>query len=98
MSASAKTKIVPADPELWRKAFLDLCPSVSPCPGLTGANWSAIYEQAVGSLDQRAYEAVQLDWTMLDLFGVRPGAGTIRSDFCGALVLGMEPVFAITTE
>jgi hypothetical protein len=60
MSASAKPKIVPADPQLWRKAFLDLRPSVSPCPGLTGANWAAIHEQAVAFLDQRADEAVQL--------------------------------------
>jgi hypothetical protein len=37
-----------------------LRPSVSPCPGLTGANWAAIHEQAVAFLDQRADEAVQL--------------------------------------
>lgn len=51
MSASPKPKLVPADPALWRKAFLDLRPNVSPCPGLTGANWAATHENAVTFLD-----------------------------------------------
>jgi hypothetical protein len=92
----ASLKIIPADPVLWRKAFLDLRPSVSPCPGLTGANWAAIHEQAVAFLDRWADEAARLGWTTLDLFGVHPEAGTIRSDFCGALVLGTEAVSTIT--
>jgi hypothetical protein len=96
MSASPKPKLVPADLALWRKAFLDLRPSVSPCPGLTGANWATIHENAVTFLDRWADEAVRLGWTTLDLFGVHPEAGTIRPDYCGALIIGAEPVSAIT--
>jgi hypothetical protein len=71
---------------LWGKAFLDLRPSVSPCPGLTGANWAAIHENAVTFLDRWADEAVRLGWTTLDCFGVHPEAGTIRPDYCGAVI------------
>jgi hypothetical protein len=94
--ASPKPKLVPADPVLWRKAFLDLRPSVSPCPGLTGANWTAIHENAVTFLDRWADEAVRLGWTTLDCFGIHPEAGTIRPDYCGAVIMGAEAVSAIT--
>jgi len=69
---------------------------MSPCPGLTGANWAAIHENAVIFLDRWADEAVRLGWTTLDLFGVHPEAGTTRSNYCGALIIGAEPVSAIT--
>jgi hypothetical protein len=68
----------------------------SASPAMDVNNWAAIHEQAVAFLDQRADEAVQLGWTTLDLFGVHPEADTIRSDYCGALILGTEPVSAIT--
>ncbi|KQO76405.1 hypothetical protein [Methylobacterium sp. Leaf88] len=98
MSASPKPKLVPADPALWRKAFLDLRPSVSPCPGLTGTNWTAMHEAAIDFLDRYADQAVALGWTTLDLWGVHPQAGTIRPDFCGAMVLSGEKVSAVHTD
>ncbi|KQQ39127.1 hypothetical protein ASF58_22815 [Methylobacterium sp. Leaf125] len=39
---------------------------------------------------------MRLGWTTLGLFGVHPEAGTIRPDYCGALIIGAEPVSAIT--
>ncbi|KQP82837.1 hypothetical protein ASF57_11925 [Methylobacterium sp. Leaf117] len=96
MSASLKQKIAPANPQLWRKAFLDLRPSVVPCPGFTFQSWGDAHEACVDFLDRWADEAVALGWTTLEIFGVHPEAGTIRPDFCGALVLGTEKVSGIT--
>ena len=84
MSASPKPKLVPAEPEIWRKAFLDLRPSVVPCPGFTVQSWGGAHEACVEFLDRWADEAAGLNWTTLELFGVHPEVGTIRPDFCGA--------------
>ena len=92
----ATPKIVPADPKLWRQGFLTLSPGVSPCHGLTGANWTAIHAKGIDFLDRWADQAVALGWTTLDCWGVHPEAGTIRSDFCGALVLSTDLVSGIT--
>lgn len=95
MSASPKPKLVPADPKLWRQGFLDLRPSVVPCPGFTLQSWGGAHEACVEFFDRWADEAVSLGWSTLDLFGVHPEAGTIRPDFCGAMVLSAERVSGI---
>lgn len=88
--------IIPADPKLWRKAFIDLRPSVVPCPGFTLQSWGGAHEACVEFLDRWADEAASFNWTTLELFGVHPQVGTIRPDFCGAMVLSAERVSAIT--
>ncbi|POR39852.1 hypothetical protein [Methylobacterium sp. V23] len=98
MSASPKPKLVPAEPEIWRKAFLDLRPSVVPCPGFTVQSWGGAHEACVEFLDRWADEAAGLNWTTLELFGVHPEVGTIRPDFCGAMMLSAERVSAITDK
>ena len=90
--------IIPADPKLWRKAFIDLRPSVVPCPGFTLQSWGGAHEACVEFLDRWADEAASLNWTTLELFGVHPQVGTIRPDFCGAMVLSAERVSAITDK
>lgn len=90
--------IIPADPKLWRKAFIDLRPSVVPCPGFTLQSWGGAHEAGIDFLDRWADEAAALGWTTLDLFGVHPEAGAIRSDFCGAMALSTERVSAITDK
>ena len=92
----ATPKIVPADPKLWRQGFLDLRPSVVPCPGFTLQSWGATHEKCMDFLDRWADEAVALGWTTLDCFGVHSQIGTVRPDFCGALVLSGERVSGIT--
>ena len=93
---SATATIIPADPQVWRKGFLDLRLGVSPCSGLTGANWTAIHEKGIDFLDRWADEAAALGWTTLDLFGVHPTAGTVRIDFFGALVMSTGLVSGVT--
>lgn len=74
----------------------DLRPTVSPCPGLTATNWSAIHAKGLDFLERRADEAVALGWTTTDLFGVHPRLGTIRVDYCGGLTMGTALTTGIT--
>jgi hypothetical protein len=95
MPPSPKPNLVPADPKLWRQGFLDLRPSVVPCPGFTLQSWGGAHEACIDFLDRWADQAVGLGWTTLDLFRVHPEVGTIRPDYCGALVLSGERVSGI---
>lgn len=94
----ATYQIVPADPNLWRKVFLDLRSSVVPCPGFTLQSWGGTHKKCIDFLDRWADEAVSLGWTTLELFGVHPQAGIVRPDFCGAIVISDAKVSAVTTS
>ena len=61
-------------------------------------SWGGAHEACVEFLDRWADEAAGLDWTTLELFGVHPEVGTIRPDFCGAMMLSAERVSAITDK
>ncbi|MCC0809347.1 hypothetical protein FPV16_24645 [Methylobacterium sp. W2] len=95
MSPSPAFKIEPGSPQAWREAFLDMKPSVVPCPGLTPAGWQAVHAACFDFLDKHADEAGRLGWTTLQLFGVHLFLGVIRSDFCGAMVLNGDLVSAV---
>lgn len=94
----ATPTIIPADPKLWREGFRSLSPSVSPCPGLTGPNWSAIHAKGADFLERWADQATDLGWTTLQLWGVNPKNGTVRVDYCGALVMGTALVDAVLAD
>lgn len=94
----ATPAIIPADPKLWRQGFIDLRPTVSPCTGLTGANWTAIHAKGLDFLDRWADQAAALGWTTLQLWGVNPKNGTVRVDFCGALVMGAPLVDTVLED
>ncbi|MCC0808435.1 hypothetical protein FPV16_19835 [Methylobacterium sp. W2] len=98
MSASPAFKIEPGSPQAWREAFLGMKPSVVPCPGLTPAGWQAVHAASLDFLDKHADEAGRLGWTTLQLFGVHPDLGVIRSDFCGAMVLSGDLVSKVETD
>ncbi|GJD93978.1 hypothetical protein [Methylobacterium iners] len=89
-----------AHPEVaaWRHTFLSLKPGVPPCPGLAGAKWQAVHAAAVAFLDHYAEEAAGYGWTTLELFGVHPTLGVLRSDYCGALVLSGETASGIEPD
>ncbi|MCJ2079876.1 hypothetical protein [Methylobacterium sp. J-090] len=93
---SAAPKIIPADAQAWRQSFLNLRPSVSPCPGLTGTNWTAVHARGLDFLERWADEAITLGWTTLDVWGVHPQIGTIRADYCGGMTMGTALVTGIT--
>ncbi|GJD30059.1 hypothetical protein PMNALOAF_1302 [Methylobacterium adhaesivum] len=94
----AAPAVIPADPKLWRKGFLDLRPSVVPCPDLTAQSWASVHEKCVDFLDRWAEEAAGLGWTTLDLFGVHRHVGLIRFDYCGGVVMSGDKVSAITAS
>lgn len=56
-------KIVPADPQAWRQGFLNLRPSVVPCPGLTMESWAGVHEKCVDFFDRWADEATGVEIT-----------------------------------
>ena len=95
MSASPAFQIQHPDVAAWRQAFSALKPSVSPCPGLTGPKWQSVHAAALEFLDRYAEEAAVFGWTTLELFGVHPSLGVLRSDYCGALVLSGEKVSGV---
>jgi hypothetical protein len=49
-------------------------------------------ENALAFLDQFGIEAFRLGWTAPQLFGVHPVHGTVRVDYCGALMIAAAPV------
>lgn len=95
MSASPAFSIEHPDVVAWRQGFMALKPSASPCPGLSGPKWQAVHAAALEFLDHYAAEAAGYGWTTLQLFGVHPSLGVLRSDFCGALVLSGEKVSGV---
>lgn len=98
MSASPAFKIEPGSPQAWREAFLGMKPSVVPCAGLTAQSWQAVHAATIDFLDKYADEAGRLGWTTLQLFGVHPDLGVIRSDFCGAMVLSGDLVSKVEAD
>ncbi|WP_424753318.1 hypothetical protein [Methylobacterium sp.] len=98
MSASPAFKIEPNSPQAWHEAFLGMKPSVVPCSGLTPITWQAVHAASLGFLDKHADEAGRLGWTTLQLFGVHPDLGVIRSDFCGAMVLSGDLVSEVHAD
>lgn len=50
--------------------------------------WTAKREKALAFIDRFSAEAHRLGWTAPQLFGVHPEHGTVRVDFCGALMIG----------
>ena len=94
----APPKIVPADPKLWRQGFVDLRPSVVPCPGFTLQSCGGAHEACVEFPDRWADEAAGLGWTTVEAFGVHPEVGTIRPDFCGAMMLSAERVSSVSDK
>jgi hypothetical protein len=79
----------------WRDQIERLSPHASPCRHLAPAKWAGIRESALGFCDQFGAEAYRLGWTAPQLFGVHPQHGTIRVDYCGALMIGAEPVRSV---
>ncbi|MGH1574953.1 hypothetical protein ACRAWG_35350 [Methylobacterium sp. P31] len=71
----------------WRDQIEGLSPHASPCRYLAPTKWAAIRENAMAFLDQHGAEAHRLGWTAPQLFGVHPVHGTVRVDYCGALMI-----------
>ncbi|MDN3572961.1 hypothetical protein QWZ18_20315 [Methylobacterium longum] len=75
----------------WRSAIENLSEHASPCRYLAPAKWATMRANALAFCDQHGAEAYRLGWTAPQLFGVHPNHGTLRVDYCGALMVGGTP-------
>jgi hypothetical protein len=91
MSASAALTDLPSAVASWRDQIERLSEHASPCRYLAPAKWAAIRASAMAFIDQHGAEAHRLGWTAPQLFGVHPDHGTLRVDYCGALMVGGTP-------
>ena len=90
--------MLPNAAAVWRSALEDLPPHVSPCRYLASAKWATIRENAIGFCDRFGVEAHRLGWTAQELFAVHPEHGTIRVDWCGVLMVGVEPARGVEAD
>jgi hypothetical protein len=79
----------------WRDQIERLSQHALPCRYLAPTKWAAMRENALAFLDQFGAEAYRLGWTAPQLFGVHPQHGTVRVDFCGALMIAAAPVLGV---
>ena len=77
----------PSDVAAWHAALAALPPSPSPCQYLDVVRWQHMRENALDFLDCFGADALRLGWTASQLFGVHPQHGTLRGDYCGALMI-----------
>lgn len=85
--------------EGWRAGLASLNPHRAPCRDYRGSEWSRVLSNAIDFLDAFGTEAHALGWQTHELFGVHPEIGTVRPDYCGALVLGVGgPVRQVTVN
>ncbi|MFK5595958.1 hypothetical protein ACFZ8E_02965 [Methylobacterium sp. HMF5984] len=52
---------------------------------LGSPHWQEMREAAIDFLDRFGEDAIALDWTATNLFGVHPTVGVVRVDYCGRL-------------
>ena len=87
MSSHPALSPLPDPVARWRDALDNLSPHASPCRYLVPAKWAAIREDAIAFCDRHGAEAHRLGWTAAELFAVHPEHGTLRIDYCGALMM-----------
>ncbi|MCJ2012778.1 hypothetical protein, partial [Methylobacterium sp. J-076] len=93
MSSGLTPAMLPDAAAMWRCGAENLSPSASPCRYLVPPKWAAIREAAMEFCDRLGAEAHRQGWTAPELFAVHPEHGTLRVDYCGALLLsGNKPV------
>ena len=71
-----------------REALSAMRPTGEPCPGISASEWPVLCDRAFDLLEQHGERAVELGWTVEDLFGVHPKLGIRRVDHADALVVG----------
>ncbi|MDH2313175.1 hypothetical protein [Methylobacterium brachiatum] len=71
----------------WRDQIERIPERASPCRYLTPTQWATFRESAIDFCDRFGAAALALGWTDRQLFGVHPDHGTLRVDYCGALMV-----------
>ncbi|MDQ0541932.1 hypothetical protein QO001_000840 [Methylobacterium brachiatum] len=87
MSASPTPVDLPPAVASWRDQLERLSPHASPCRYMPPVRWAAVREAAIDFCDRLGADALALGWTDRQLFGVHPAHGTLRVDYCGAVMV-----------
>lgn len=87
MSASPVPVDLPSTAAEWRANIERLSPHASPCRHLPPARWTEIRKNCLDFIDRFGVDAHRLGWTASQLFGVHPKHGTLRTEWCGALMV-----------
>ncbi|MGH1572825.1 hypothetical protein ACRAWG_21800 [Methylobacterium sp. P31] len=87
--------MLPDAAAVWRSAIEDLSPHASPCRYIVPAKWTAVRENCLAFCTEFGAEAHRLGWSAAELFAVHPVHGTVRVDYCGALMIAAAPVLGI---
>lgn len=82
----------------WKRKLLTLRADRSPCPRLGATAWATMLASALDFVDRFGGAAAALGWTAPQLFGVHPQHGTVRTDWCGALMLSGNKATAVDAQ
>ena len=87
MSSGLAPTLLPNPVAMWHGAIENISERASPCRYLTPAQWAVMRESALDFCTRFGAEAHSLGWTAPQLFGVHPEHGTLRVEYCGALMV-----------
>jgi len=79
----------------WRDQLERISERASPCRYLTPTQWARFRESAIDFCDRLGAEAHRHGWSDRQLFGVHPQHGTLRVDYCGALMIAGDRVQSV---
>lgn len=95
MSASLAPTNLPPAVASWRNQLERISERASPCRYMPPARWAAVREAAIDFCDRFGGQALALGWTAPQLFGVHLQHGTLRVDYCGALMIASDKAVGV---
>jgi hypothetical protein len=98
MSSGLAPTLIPNPVAMWHGAIENISPHASPCRYLTPAQWAKMRESALDFCDRFGAEAHRHGWTDRQLFGVHTEHGTLRVEYCGALMIAGDRVHAVDAD
>jgi hypothetical protein len=98
MSSGLAPTLIPNPVAMWHRAIENISERASPCRYLTPAQWAKLRESALDFCDRFGAEAHRHGWTDRQLFGVHPEHGTLRVEYCGALMIAGDRVHGVDAD
>ncbi len=98
MSASPAPTLIPNPVAIWHGNIEKNSERASPSRYQTPTQWATMRESALDFCTRFGAEAHGLGWTASQLFGVHPEHGTLRGEYCGALMIAGKKALAVEAE
>jgi hypothetical protein len=95
MSASPAPTLLPNPVAIWHGEIENISPHASPCRYMPPSRWAPMRESCLDFIARFGDEAYRLGWTAEQLFGVHPEHGTLRVDYCGALMTASDKAIGV---